>query len=512
MIEAWTEWEGHVINGDFRLQKFLGGSSQSGVFLAEGRGPKQKPTTIKLISASEAEFGLYLSRWGRAEGLSHPHLIRLMDKGRCRLGSQELLFVAMEYAEENLAEILPERALTPAEARDLLGPTLEALTYLHGRGSVHGHLKPANVLATANQLKLSSDGLSVPGTGERAEESKDSTTSAKIDAHDPPEKAAGELSPAADVWSLGITLAEALTQRVPAGRQGKEAGDPVVPENLPGPFFDIVSGCLRRDPQQRLTLAEIAERLRAVPAPPQPPLPPQRAKTARVGDPGWAAPQSEPQSQSVTKAQQASPARSLIGPAIIAALTVTLLFGSLGLLRHQPEARPSRTVAKSATQSSEAKPVEHSPPSGAQKTSGQQPSPGGSPVAASRTKPSPVRGRYESAAIVTNVASQSPTTTIDRSAERGDVLREVLPDVPQTARDTIQGTIRVGIKVEVDSFGNVVGTEVDSPGPSRYFARLANQAAQSWKFAHAGPEVSRQFIVRFDFRNTETRASAARTP
>ena len=36
----------------------------------------------------------------------------------------------MEYAEDNLAQILPHRALTPEEVRDLLEPALDALTYL----------------------------------------------------------------------------------------------------------------------------------------------------------------------------------------------------------------------------------------------------------------------------------------------------------------------------------------------------------------------------------------------
>src|SRR5258708_20319723 len=66
----------------------------------------------------------------------------------------------MEYAEENLSQFLPQRPLTPAEARDVLTPTLQALAFLHGQALVHGHGRPSNILSIEDQLKLSSDGIS----------------------------------------------------------------------------------------------------------------------------------------------------------------------------------------------------------------------------------------------------------------------------------------------------------------------------------------------------------------
>jgi len=58
----------------------------------------------------------------------------------------------------------------------------------------------------------------------------------------------------------------------------------------------------------------------------------------------------------------------------------------------------------------------------------------------------------------------------------GEVLNEILPDVSQKARDTIRGRVRVRVKVHVDSSGDLAGAELDSPGPSKYFAGLALQA------------------------------------
>src|SRR5262245_17000116 len=54
--------------------------------------------------------------------------------------------------------------------------------------------------------------------------------------------------------------------------------------------------------------------------------------------------------------------------------------------------------------------------------------------------------------------SASPTPT-----------NEVIPNVSQSARETIRGTIRVSVRVTLDKNGAVLGATADEPGPSRYF-------------------------------------------
>jgi TonB family protein len=81
-----------------------------------------------------------------------------------------------------------------------------------------------------------------------------------------------------------------------------------------------------------------------------------------------------------------------------------------------------------------------------------------------------------------------------------------MPIVSKSARDTIHGTIKVRVKVVADSAGNVDTASLVSPGPSKYFARQAMQAAEQWKFAPAQGQDSRTWIVRFGFKRSGTEA------
>src|SRR4026209_2249686 len=197
MTDAWQQWEGQVVNGEFHLGQYLGGGENRAVFLTEHGERELQKAAIKLVPALPEKSELQLSQWRLAAKLSHPHLIRLFQIGRCELGNMEMLYVVMEYAEENLSQILPQRPVTPAEAREMLEPVLEALAYVHGQGFIHGHIKPANIMAVEDQLKISNDGLchmdkamglGIPGV------------------YDAPEIAGRGISKASDVWSLGMTM------------------------------------------------------------------------------------------------------------------------------------------------------------------------------------------------------------------------------------------------------------------------------------------------------------------
>jgi TonB family protein len=461
MSESWKRWEGRTVDGRFPLQSYLGGSGHSAVFLtvAQPRGSDSEKAAIKLIPAGAGDANHQFLRWKAASELSHPNLIRIFEAGRCELDRTELLYVVMEYAEENLSQILPERALTAGEARGMLAPVLQALQFVHDKGFVHGHVQPSNILAGGDQVKLSSDALSM--AGER------SSGARATSAYDPPEAATGTISTAGDVWQLGMTLIEVLTQRLPVWDRGRMSA-PQVPAGVPEPFREIAGHCLQVDAGERWTVREILRRVetdrveavrrgseRVEPARPVPPLAPSDAQTKKMV------------SATTISAQRKASAKwpYWLG---LAAVVVVVFF----LI---------------------ARPKTSSPAADEQSTQAER---GGAAEGSQSAQTSPGH---------TNTGTPS-------SDNQNGIVQQVMPQVSPSARRTIQGTIKVRVRVDVDAAGNVAKTKLELSGPSKYFSRVALEAAREWKFvpAQAGEPAVREWKLQFAFRRAKTEASATR--
>jgi serine/threonine protein kinase len=253
MSVPWKQWEGLVVDGCFPLRRHLGGTGRSAVFLTEYGDPEPCDAVIKLVLAETQDAEL-LTQWERAAKLSHPNLLRLLERGSGQANQATFDYVVIEYAEENLAAVLSERALTPGEAREMLEPALDALAYIHGEGLVHGHLKPSNFMAIGDQLRLTVDGISTVGDL--------GAEPCQSGAYDPPEFSARGCSPVGDIWSLGITMVEALTRQLP--KQADPKQEPVLPETLPEGFVPLARSCLQPDPRRRGTLRELEAQLQRI--------------------------------------------------------------------------------------------------------------------------------------------------------------------------------------------------------------------------------------------------------
>jgi TonB family protein len=434
MSEAWKQWVGTVVDGRFALREFQGGSDHSAVFLTS-YGPPAQNAAIKFIEANPASAQMQLSRWERAAQLSHPHLIRVLHWGRCQLGNAPTLYVVTELAEENLSQILPHRPLTIPETEYMLRSALEVLAYLHGAGLAHARLKPSNLLAVGDQLKISSDAICA--VGEKNLIPREPTV------YDAPETATAGASPAGDIWSLGITLIEALTQRAAPGGAIRQ-GDPTVPDTLPAPFLEIARQCVRLDPQRRWTVADIAAHLLPSPAPP----PKSRMRFGYVG-------------------------------AVVLVLALAGLLAAPKLLHRSPAQPPAQVNSPEPLPSANA-PAASAP---------EEPSP--STQAAKKSPPSP--------AGAPGPAQPIPTRSDDA---RGAVAEKAMPSVSQRSLNTITGKVRVAVRLAVDKSGHVEHATLSSPGPSKYFADVALSAARRWTFEPprvAGDAVPSQWIVHFAF-------------
>ena len=178
---------------------------------------------IKIVPGTPESIDALVASWRKAASLSHRTLVETLASGKAVLGDMRCAYVVMERADENLAEVLAERLLTPVETRDMVFPVLGALHCLHTKGFAHGRLKPSNIMAFGEQLKISRDSLIFGG------------------------------DTAADCRAIGVLLKEVL---------GAEQN-----EHLPESFAEIAKNCLMPDPAARWNIARIEASLRGEPEP-----------------------------------------------------------------------------------------------------------------------------------------------------------------------------------------------------------------------------------------------------
>ena len=467
-----TELEGRIVDGRFTLLRWLGGSPESGVYLTKVDGDETGQAAIKLVAAEAPDAEIRLTGWVTAANLAHPHLIRVLYTGRCAIDDREVVYAVTELADEVLAEILRERPLTPEETGEMLRPVLEALAYLRGQGLVHGRLKPSNILVVEDQLKLSADCVSLedrPAANVRTEPG----------VYDAPELGRGEISAAADIWSLGMTLVRTLTQHAPAW-ESADGGELAVPASIPEPFAGIVRECLRLDPAQRCTLSEIKARLEPETAQQPEPVPP-----AEIAPPPAVAPPQETARLIETNMPETPPRFRGRHAVLITGAVLLVGIGAAVLIHSRQTPPPPASI------------VEQSP---APEASAAPPTPSeAAPAPPSLPKPAPEAPATPQA---------PPPASAAQGATNGAVVKRVLPDVPAKAQQTIHGKVVVNVQVTVDANGDVSDAVSDPPGTSKYFTRLAVEAAREWKFT---PGAS-AWTLRFVFRNDGTDATAAETP
>jgi TonB family protein len=330
------------------------------------------------------------------------------------------------------------------------------------------------VLVVGDQLKLASD------TIRRVNEGPISLSAPTI--YDSPESRKGSHSTAADIWALGASLFEAVARRPPA--DGSEPGVAVVlPSDFSPAFRDVVTRCLSPNPHDRPSVTELLALAGGGSPGPEPAatsqsaaLPPSETGTREPAPPRIAPAQVVRAAPRSTRSKAESHTR-LTWLAMVLGAILVLSLGWTGL-------RGLRTLHTDA-----------SPPPSVQAPEGVSQSPDAKPSA-------PGEGR-----------APAPGSSIQNSgrSEGGAsplALHQVIPEVPQSVRRTIQGHIKVWVRVTVNPHGSVFAAVADRTGPSRYFQRQAIEAAKRWTFPAVDAPPQRTLQIRFDFSRDGTTGQA----
>jgi serine/threonine protein kinase len=369
--------QGHLLGGRYRLSSVIGRGGMGAVWQAHDEALNRD------VAVKELSWPAYFSEEERqtarhralreaqiAARLRHVNVVSIYDVVE-EDGRPWIVMELLPY--RSLGDIVAEDGpLPPAQAAQLGLGILAALGAAHAEGVLHRDVKPANILVgPGGRAVLTDFGIA------RATDSPALTRSGVVigsPSYIAPERArGGTAGPAADLWGLGASLYTAVEGRAPFERDdvlasltAVVADEPDPPRNA-GPLRPVISGLLRKDPDQRLGPAQAEVMLRHV--------------ATQV---------------STRAATQASPRRrprrprgALVLAAAVALLAATVTSAAVALTRtsgHQAAAPPSAPHPRS---SSAQRPGTQPPPTQPTATAHPSPSSASTPAAPPTTASGP---------------------------------------------------------------------------------------------------------------------------
>jgi serine/threonine-protein kinase len=257
----WKSLEGADVGSEYRLKSLIGLDKEGAAFRAERLAVGRRAATVRLMVAGSCGQEARIRELAAA-GYRHPNLVECFGAGLWQPSKEPFFYFAVESAGQQLSSLIQHWPLSVRQAREVTQGVASALCYLHGRPApvVHQGVHPSNVMLVEGQWKLSDFGAAPAGGPLRTEGFGDALS------YTPPEGIDGVVSPAWDIWSLGVLIVRAMTGVLPF--QGDSEADlshtissqaPTVKVPLPAPFDVIVDGCLRKDPHSRWTAEQVLE-------------------------------------------------------------------------------------------------------------------------------------------------------------------------------------------------------------------------------------------------------------
>ena len=214
--------------GDYRCDEVIGRGGMGTVYRAQHTSQR---TTFALKLLQRAALSSD-SRWRFAfeaellHRLRHPGLARILAAGEVHTAHGTRPYIVMEYIRgQPLMGYAEEKQLNVLQRLDLLARICEPIEYAHHRGIIHRDLKPANILVDRTGRPRILD-FGVARVQQLDPLPTDESPGGFIGTlrFASPEQKLGrndELTPACDVYALGLIAHQLLTGRLPQTVQGK---------------------------------------------------------------------------------------------------------------------------------------------------------------------------------------------------------------------------------------------------------------------------------------------------
>lgn len=204
-----------VIANRYQLERQIGAGSYADTWLAEDLVLDRK-VAVKVLrpqfQAGDDDQAMFRREAHTAASISHPNVVATFDAGM----TDGLAYLVMEYVDGiNLKQEIRARVrLDPDRAMSVADDLLRGLSRIHAAGIIHRDVKPQNVLVSPSGASKLTD-FGIAGSQDETARPRRHTTVGSA-AYMAPEQALGHpVSPAADIYAVGVVLYEMLTGRLP---------------------------------------------------------------------------------------------------------------------------------------------------------------------------------------------------------------------------------------------------------------------------------------------------------
>lgn len=261
---------GQLIDDRYRIEQRLGSGGMAAVYRAHDQ-VLDRPVAVKVLAGSYASAPaareLIRVEARSAARLSHPNVTNVYDYGEATDNGARLPYVVMELLPgRTLSDRLADGPLPVQAALRVCAEVAGGLAAAHAQGVVHRDVKPSNVMLTPSGAKVLDFGIAAAAG--RAEREADGLLLGTPAYLAPERLQADHVSPASDVYALGLLAYRLLAHRMPWAAETttqmlrshayvEPMQLPAVP-GVPEEVHRIVQQCLAKTPADRPPASEVA--------------------------------------------------------------------------------------------------------------------------------------------------------------------------------------------------------------------------------------------------------------
>ena len=256
---------GMILGGRYEILEHIGSGGMADVYKARCL-KTNRYVAVKVLrkeySEDETLIRRFTSEARSTADLHHPNVVSILDEGN----DQGIHYIVMELAEGMTLKRYIRRygRLSVRETVDFAIQIASGIQAAHEHGIVHRDIKPQNIIVSdSGKIKVTDFGIAKAATGDTIA----SSTMGSV-RYLSPEQARGGYSDArSDIYSLGITMYEMATGKVPFDGENTVAialmhlRDEIVPPrnyfpDIPVSLENIILKCTRKKPEERYQTAE----------------------------------------------------------------------------------------------------------------------------------------------------------------------------------------------------------------------------------------------------------------